>query len=47
MLTYPIMRDTKLHKPKKPAKPVDKKIKCETKGLGSKKKCSCNCSNKK
>ena len=41
MLTYPIMRDTKLHKPKRPNKPVEKKIKCETKNLGSK-KCSCS-----
>ena len=44
MLTYPVLTSTKLHKPKRPNKAVPKKIKCETKNLGSKK---CNCSNKK
>ncbi len=40
-LTYPVMRDTKLHKPKRPNKPVPKKIKSET-HLCPKKKCSCS-----
>ena len=30
-LTYSILRDTKLHRPKKPKKAVPKKIKNETK----------------
>ena len=40
-LTYPITRDTKVKRPAKPKKAVPKKIKCETKNLGSK-KCSCS-----
>ncbi len=30
-LTYAILRDTRLHRPKRPKKPVEKKIKNETK----------------
>lgn len=42
-LTYPVMRDTKLHKPKKPNKPVEKKIKCETHFCPKKKGKKCTC----
>ena len=31
MLTYPVMRDTKVKRPAKPRKAVPKKIKCMTK----------------
>ena len=45
-LTYGILRDTKVKRPAKPRKPVEKKIKCMTK-FCEKSKGKCNCSNKK
>ena len=44
-LTYPVLTSTKLHKPTKPRKPVEKKIKSET-TFCSKSKGKCNCSKK-
>ena len=46
MLTYPVIRDTKLHKPTKPRKPVEKKIKSESHFCPKKKGSKCTCSKK-
>ena len=43
MLTYPVISSTKLHKPKRPNKPVPKKIKCETHFCPKKKGKKCTC----
>ena len=45
-LTYPMLRDTKLHKPAKPRKPVPKKIKNETHFCAKNKGKKCKCSKK-
>ena len=46
-LTYAILRSTRLHKPQKPQKPVEKKIKSETHFCPKKKGGHCTCSKKK
>ncbi len=42
-LTYPVMRDTKVKRPTRPNKPVEKKIKCETHFCPKKKGKKCTC----
>lgn len=44
MLTYPLISDATLTRPKKPKKPVEKKIKSETKFCDKKKGKKCKCS---
>ncbi len=46
-LTYPVLRDTRLHRPKRPAKHVETKIKSETHFCPKKKGGHCMCSKKK
>ena len=44
--TYPTISSTKIHRPSKPKKPAEKKIKSESK-FCPKSKGKCNCSSKK
>ena len=45
-LTYPVISSTKLYKPKKPNKPVPKKIKSEIHFCSKNKGKKCTCSKK-
>ncbi len=45
-LTYPVIRDTKVKRPAKPRKPVEKKIKSESKFCDKNKGKKCTCSKK-